>query len=321
MIIPDKLEENDEIRVIAPSRSASQEWLRGYLKAAEDGLTELGFKVSYGMHIYETDEFGSSPIPSRVSDLEEAFLDKNVKAILTVIGGFNSNQLLRYIDYEVIRKNPKILCGFSDITALSDAITAKTGVITYYGPHFLDFAVKEGNRYTIEYFKACLMSNQPFEIGPREYYSEDYNWKPVKNDGNFVINPGEAKGRIIGGNLCTFNLLQGTEYMPDISDSILFIEDDHQSDALTFDRDLQSLIHQPDFNKVRGLLIGRFQERSKVTRDLLSRIIRTKKELGGIPVIADVDFGHTFPRITLPIGGEAIVSARDNNGKISVLKH
>ena len=90
---------------------------------------------------------------ARVEDLNEAFRDENVKAILTVIGGFNSNQLLDYIDYEAIKNNPKIFCGFSDITALSNAIYAKTGVVTYSGPHYSSFGMLKGFEYSLEYFK------------------------------------------------------------------------------------------------------------------------------------------------------------------------
>ena len=96
-------------------------------------LTSLGFKVTFGGHIGEMNEFESSPISQRIEDMHAAFLDKNVKAVLTVIGGFNSNQLLNYIDFGVIRKNPKIFCGFSDITALQNAILKKSSLISYNG--------------------------------------------------------------------------------------------------------------------------------------------------------------------------------------------
>lgn len=137
-IFPIKLKAGDEIRIIAPARSMkiisaeSQE-------IANKRLTDLGFKITFGKHINESDEFASSSIESRIRDLHEAFLDKNVKAILTVIGGFNSNQLLKYIDWNIIKNNPKIFCGYSDITALNNAILKKTGLVSYYGPHYSSF--------------------------------------------------------------------------------------------------------------------------------------------------------------------------------------
>lgn len=88
----------------------------------------------------------------RIKDLHEAFLDNNVKMILTAIGGYNSNQLLRYIDYDIIKNNPQIICGFSDITALLNAIYTKSGLVTYSGPHFSNFGMNKGLEYTIRYF-------------------------------------------------------------------------------------------------------------------------------------------------------------------------
>jgi len=97
--------------------------------------------------------------------------------------------------------------------------------------------------------------------------------------------------------------------MPSLENSILFLEDDYESSPVTFDRDLHSLIHQPRFQHVKGLVIGRFQKESHMTSDLLTKIIKSKEELSDIPVIADVDFGHTSPMITLPVGGQASVRA------------
>ena len=136
---------------------------------------------------------------------------------------------------------------------------------------------------------------------------EDRTFYP--NEGYFIINEGQAEGKILGGNLCTFNLLQGTQFMPDLTDSILFIEDDNESHSQMFDRDLQSLLHQPNADKIRAIIIGRFEKESQVTKEGLRLIIQTKKELQHIPVIANVDFGHTSPIFTIPIGGTCTVKA------------
>jgi len=114
---------------------------------------------------------------------------------------------------------------------------------------------------------------------------------------------------ILGANLCTFNLFQGTEYMPSLNNSILFLEDDETSKSFDFDRNLQSLIHLRDFSGVRGIVIGRFQKESEITNGLLTRIIKTKRELNNIPVLANVDFGHTSPIISFPVGGTCKVEA------------
>ena len=325
-IFPNKLKSGDEVRIIAPSRSLAIITPESR-KIANKRFGDLGLKLSFGKHIEEMDDFASSSIESRIEDLHEAFRDKNVKAILTVVGGFNSNQILRYIDWYLIKENPKIFCGFSDITALNNAIFAKTGLVTYSGPHYSTFGQKLYFDYTLDYFKKCLITNEPFEIKPSESWSDDElyknqdNRKLIPNNGWLVINEGKAEGTILGANLCTFNLLQGTEYMPSLKNSILFLEDDETSKSYDFDRNLQSLIHLPDFGGVRGIVIGRFQKASKMTNDLLIQIVKTKKELDNIPVVANVDFGHADPKITFPIGGIAKINVDKSKSIIEIEKH
>ncbi|MDZ7611925.1 MAG: S66 peptidase family protein [Candidatus Moranbacteria bacterium] len=328
-MIPQKLKAGDEIRVIAPSMSLGliSDDVR---KIAQERLEKMGLKVTYSKKAEEKDEFISSSIESRVTDLHEAFLDKNVKGILTVIGGFNANQILSYLDYDLIKDNSKILCGYSDITALANAIYRKTGLITYSGPHFSTFGMQKGIDYTIEHFKKCLIENEAFEVHPSGRWSDDAWYKDQENreffdnEGCLVINEGQAKGKTLGGNLCTFNLLNGTEFMPNLEDSLLFIEDDDATGELfevEFDRNLQSLIHQPGFSKVKGVVIGRFQKSVNITKDKLVKIIKSKKELENMPVIYGADFGHTTPQFTFPIGGAAEVSARGKNVKIEIAEH
>jgi muramoyltetrapeptide carboxypeptidase len=329
MIVPKKLQSGDEIRVIAPARSLSL-LSEDNLNLAKDNLEKQGFKVSFSKNCRENDIFMSSSIKSRVEDLHEAFRDPNVRAIFTVIGWFNSNQLLKYLDYDLIKDNPKILCGYSDITALTNAITAKTGMITYSGLHFSTWAMKKEFEYNLEYFQKCLMSESDFFIENSITWSDDAWYKDQENrdietnNGYIVINEGEAEGKIFGGNLCTFNLLQGTQFIPNISDSILFIEDDNMAGnffGVEFDRNLQSLIHQPNFEKVKGIVIGRFQKNTNITIEELKYIIATKEELKNIPIFANADFGHTNPIITFPIGGTTKISVTKKQIKFKILQH
>jgi muramoyltetrapeptide carboxypeptidase len=228
--------------------------------------------------------------------------------------------LLRYLDYDLIKANPKILCGYSDISALSTTIYARTGLVTYSGPHFSTFGMEKGLEYTLEAFKKCLMSVEPFEVPPSIEWSDDEWYRDqqqrdfIPNQGYLTINEGEAEGKLLGGNLCTLNLLQGTEFMPVLAGSILLVEDDYESKALTFDRDLQSLIHQPGFAEVRGMVIGRFQKESGVDNEKLMMMIKNKPELDRMPVIANADFGHTAPQFTFPVGGNGKLFAM--NGKV-----
>ena len=320
-MIPNKLKSGDEVRVIAPSRSMKIINAETH-EIATKRLTDLGLKVTFGKNVDLCDDFTSSPIEARIEDLNEAFADKNVKAILTVIGGFNSNQLLKHIDYELIKNNPKIFCGFSDITALNDAIYAKTGLVTYSGPHYSSFGMKYGFDYTLDYFKKMLFSEDKVEVTSSDVWSNDawfINQEErnfYKNHGMFTINKGTANGKIIGGNLSTLLLLQGTEYMPKFDkDTILFIENDSSVSGsiylVEFDRMLQSLIQQPGFNNVRGIVLGRAEKSCDMTPQKWEMMIKNKEELRNIPVIADADFGHTTPIFTFPIGGNATINATD----------
>jgi len=327
-MVPNKLKQGDEIRVIAPARS-----MKIINKETRDiankRLEELGLKVTFGKHVEECDEFTSSSVEARLEDLHEAFSDKNVKAILTVIGGFNSNQLLNHIDYDLIKENPKILCGFSDITALANAIYAKAGLVTYSGPHYSSFGMKYGFEYTLDYFKKMFFEEGEIEINSSDVWSNDA-WfidqdkrEFFKNHKMFGINNGEAEGTIIGGNLATISLLTGTEYMPKFEkDTILFIENDAAVSGaiylVEFDRILHSLIHQPGFSNVKGIVLGRAERSSDMNQEKWKMMIKNKKELENMPVIADADFGHTTPIFTFPIGGKAKVISNDNEVKLVI---
>ena len=187
-----------------------------------------------------------------------------------------------------------------------------------------------GLEYTIDYFKKILMEKDEVEIVASEKWSNDTWWKNQEertffaNEGMFVINEGEAEGQIIGGNLCTLNLLQGTEFMPDLENKILFIEDDDLAGKkfnLEFDRNLQSLLHLPNSNKIKGIVLGRAEASCEMTKEKWSKIIKSKKELEKNPVIGGCDFGHTSPTITFPIGGDAKIIALKNKTQIVITKH
>ena len=326
-MIPNKLKPGDEVRVIAPSRSMA---ILGEdcKKIATERLEALGLKVTFGKHVMEADpDYFAASKEARVEDLNDAFRDPNVRAILTVIGGFNSNQILDYIDYEAIKNDPKIFCGFSDITALSNAIHAKTGVVTYSGPHYSSFGMLKGFEYTLEYFKKMFFEGNEFEITSSNEWSDDAwfidqeNRKFIPNDGMFIINEGEAEGDIVGGNLCTLNLLQGTEYMPNIENKVLFLEDDDMAGKIflmEFDRNLQSLVHMPEFKTVRGIVLGRSQVATEMTKEKWIKLIKNKPELANIPVVAGADFGHSTPIFTFPVGGHAKIEATSNGVKVFI---
>ena len=287
---------------------------------AKKRLEQIGYNVKFSKNSSYTDTFISASIKKRITDFHSALKNKNIDIILSVLGGYNCNQLLDYIDYNLIKKNPKIICGYSDITVLLNAIYAKTGVITYLGPTFQSFSMKKGLEGTIEYFEKAINHESyylkdPVFYSSDKWYDDQENRKFIKNKGCIVINEGKTKGTIIGGNLCSFNLLQGTQYMPSLINKILFIEDDAlvgKEFPYEFDRNLVSLIQQKDFDKVKGIVIGRSQTQTGMNLTKWKKILN-KKELKNIPIIINVNFGHTTPNATIPIGGKCIIDTYSEN--------
>jgi len=325
-VFPRKLRPGDEVRVVAPALSRALVLEHDHSTVIEKRFAALGLRLTYGEHVDERDDFDSSPVVSRVADLHAAWGDPGVAAILTVIGGFNSNELLAHLDWELIGDNPKVFCGFSDITALQNAILAKTGIVTYSGPHWSSFGMRDHFEQSLAWFSEALFSDAPMELRASEAWTDD-PWfldqdhrSVLVNEGWWPLRRGDASGRVVGGNLCTLNLLQGTQFMPVLDGALLFVEDDEVSDASTFARDLTSLLQVPDAGAITGLVIGRFQQASGMTRSLLEQIIERQPVLAGLPVLANVDFGHTHPVMTLPIGGQATVAVGEET-KLTITEH
>jgi muramoyltetrapeptide carboxypeptidase len=319
LTVPRKLHRGDTLRVVAPACSRPFVAEHDHSAVIDARFATLGLRLTFGDHVDERDDFESSPMASRVSDLHAAFADPEVAGILTVIGGFNSNQLLPHLDWDLIGAHPKIFCGYSDITALQNAILARAGLVTYSGPHWSSFGMRDHFEQTQRWFAEALFGDGPIELRPAEAWTDDLwfldqdNRTVHPNQGWWPLRPGQAAGRIIGGNLGTLNLLQGTEYMPSLGGALLMVEDDAISDADAFARNLTSLLQLPDASGVQGLVIGRFQQASGVTRSLLEQIISGQDRLAGRPVLGNVDFGHTNPLATFPIGGQAALTVGATN--------
>jgi muramoyltetrapeptide carboxypeptidase len=328
-LIAPKLKQGDKIRIVTPSRSIKLPFITSeIIELAEKRLKSLGLDPSYGKHVEERNLLDSSSVESRVEDLTQAFASKDIRMIQTVIGGFNSRELLPHMDYELIGKNPKILLGYSDITTLSNAFYARTGLVTYNGPHFFDFGEKQGFNYTLEYFKKCLFSNDPIDVMPSKQWSND-RWGAsqdkrnfIENEGYVVASRGESRGRIIGGNLVTLVGLNGSPFFPTLEkDTVLFLEDDSSQNLHTFNGNLDSLMLRPDFENVVGLVIGRFEIGSGIRMQQLVEVLRYHRELEDIPIICGVDFGRTTPKITFPIGGKCRLVADPSKPAITVIEH
>lgn len=309
------LSTGDEIRVIAPSFGKLQTKENRKIERAKERLENLGFKVSFGKYLNEDFHLGTARAQSRAKDFNEAYADKNVKAVMALNGGWSANEILPLIDWEIVQENPKPLIGYSDITVLLNAIYAKTGIGGYLGPNYLTLGNMTSWQYTLDNLQALLSQNYPISLKR----SKEWGSKPserFKTKAWKVLQPGKAEASLIGGNLGTFYLLQGTEYQPKFnSPFILVVEDDDESGKSTtreFSRRLESILQLPNVRtNIQGLLIGRFQPYSRVSDKDLARLIKSKR-LANIPVIADMDFGHNSPTLTLPIGGKIRLDTSPN---------
>jgi muramoyltetrapeptide carboxypeptidase LdcA involved in peptidoglycan recycling len=327
-IVPPRLRSGDTVRVVAPARSRALIMEHDNTRWINERFAAMGLTLTFGEHVDEDDQFRSGSIEHRVADLHAAFADPAVTGILTVIGGFNSNELLPYLDFDLIAANPKVFCGYSDITTLQNAILARTGLVSYSGPHWSSWAMRDHFEPTGDWFRAAVMDDAAIVVEPARSWTDDL-WfvdqdarTPVPNEGWWALRPGRASGRIVGGNLATLSLLQGTPYMPSLDGALLFLEDDFESDAAHVARRLTSLLQLPDADGVTGLVVGRFQNSSGVTREALDEIVARQPALRGKPVLAGVDFGHTSPLLTFPVGGTAELSVGpDDAATLTITRH
>jgi len=328
-ISPSKLKIGDKVMVIAPSNSIRKKSLVRTL--AQDRLEEeLGLKIVYSESCLDLDTFALNSIELRLKDLHNAFKDKNIKAIICATGGYSTNDLLPHIDWKILKDNPKPFIGSSDITVLLNSIYAKTGMTTYFGPNFYKFGMKVGIEYTLDYLEKCITKEKPYLITPSEKWSDDAWYKDqvnrnfYQNKGYTVYHHGSCEGTIIGGNLCSLNLLQGTEFMPNLKGAILFLEDDDlagESSYEEFKRNLQSLLQLPMAKFIKGIVIGRFLKKSLMTNEKMKYILSSPEIPNHIPIIAELDFGHSDPICTFPIGGTAKITTENNNAMVEIISH
>ncbi|MEM7167589.1 MAG: LD-carboxypeptidase [Planctomycetota bacterium] len=286
-------------------------------------LAELGLTVTLGANVDQCDSALSSPIAARVADLHAAYDDPAVHALFGLAGGSNAIQLLRALDFDKIATHPKIFCGYSDVGTLLNAIYARTGVVGYYGPNFAGLAGEFGREHTLRALAQCLFEDAPFVVAASRESSVD-GAEPQPHDGPFWVTAGNAEGTLLGGSLHSLSALQGTPFFPDLTDSILLLESPLQQGKASLaiiDAAIESLMLQPGFSGVHGLVFGRFMPGARITEERLCEMLATKPELADLPVAAGFDFGHTLPRATLPIGGRGALEATDGVAQLRVLQH
>src|SRR6185503_15776699 len=217
-IKPKRLAAGDTVTLVSP---ASATFNTVDLQIAKESLEALGFKVRPGEHMLERHGNLAGEDKARAEDLNKAFADRSVAAVHAIRGGWGSARLLPYLDYDNIRRNPKVLIGYSDITALHLAIHAKTGLITFHGP----IGLGRWDPYSLDYYKRVLFNGEPVTYTNKQGLSTERNSLTQVEFRTQTITPGKARGRLLGGNLTVLTALLGSPYVPDWDEAILFCED------------------------------------------------------------------------------------------------
>ncbi|MGQ9643233.1 MAG: S66 peptidase family protein [Ignavibacterium sp.] len=291
VIKPARLKKGDTIGLISPASSPDD------LSKVEEStkyFEKLGYKVKIGKNVGNYRGYLAGTDEERLEDLHSMFSDKTVKAIMCLRGGYGAFRLLDKINYKMIQKNPKIFVGYSEITALQNAIFSKTGLITFAGPMpAVDF-VNSISPFTEEWFWKVVTSNK--KIGKVKY---------PENSKLPFINKGTANARILGGNLAVFSTMLGTEFFPDMKDKILLLEDIDEK-PYKIDRMLNQLRLAKVFKGLKGVILGRFvecyeQDPNKKTLSL-GEVIEHYFKVLKIPTIYTFPHGHIKDFITIPMG-------------------
>jgi muramoyltetrapeptide carboxypeptidase len=294
-VLPPKLNPGDAIGIVAPASPMIPERLAHGIRY----LQKRGFQIKLGEHIHDLHGYLAGCDEDRVGDLNQMFLDDEVAAIFCTRGGYGVPRILPAVDYEAIRRRPKILVGYSDITALQLAIFKNTGLVTFSGPMVAVEMATAIPSFTEAHFWKMLSE-------PRAGFQ-----MRVKSASGFCLRPGKAKGRLLGGCLSLICSLLGTPFLPDFRGAILFLEDIGE-EPYRIDRMLTQLKLAGILNQVNGIVFGQFPEcvpKSSGPSLNLSEVIAEVTADLPIPILVDFPYGHIDEKYTLPIGIEAVLEA------------
>lgn len=322
---PRRLQQGNTIGIVSPSWFGGA-FLQHRVERGVQKLESLGFRVKIAPHALNNLGYVSDTPENRVSDIHEMFSHPDVRAIIAMIGGNHSCQLLPLLDWELIRSHPKIFMGFSDVTVLNVAIWKQTGLVTFNGPTLLTEWAEYPKMpdYTEEYVLRALCKPEPIgRIVPAKVWTDEFLDWSTKQDlirarlhhpsqGWTWLKDGYAEGVLVGGCLESLQHLRGTPYWPDWKGAVLFLETSEEKptpatvDAMLMDYENMGVLRQ-----ICGLLFARPYGYSEAERQLLHRVIRERTKAYDFPIIADMDFGHTSPIFTLPIGCRAIIDTEN----------
>lgn len=303
IVRPIRLEQGDTVGIIAPASAPPDPKA---IDRSVEKVEQLGFKTRLGRNARRRWGYLAGSDRQRAADLMGMFSDKRVKAILCVRGGYGTARLVRLLDYAVIRANPKIFVGYSDITSLHGAFLKRAGLVSFHGPMLNSDLIKADlPEFTRESLLRTLMQPTPYGSICRNYRK-----RSVK-----VLRPGTASGVLVGGNITLLCAGLGTGWLPSFRNRILFFEDVDEV-PYRFDRMLTQLLHAGVLERVAGIAIGVNRNckdpkarTTKEYRQTLEDVLKERLQPLRVPVVIGLPFGHVRYNATLPIGVRATLDA------------
>jgi muramoyltetrapeptide carboxypeptidase len=298
IVKPKRLAEGDTVGLVLPASAT----LEGDdIQLAKEQLEALGLKVVIGDHAYDRHGYFAGRDRDRAADLNRMFADDRIAGVVCYTGGWGSPRVLPYLDYATIARNPKVLIGYSDITALLNAIHQRTGLVTFHGP----VGGSSLDPYSLDNFRRVVMTPEPAGLlaAPPKKPTE------LVDRANRVLHlhPGKASGRLVGGNLTLLATLMGTPYAIETEGAILFTEDVRE-EIYRIDRMLTQLALGGKLDRIAGFVFGRCSE-CKATNFSLEDVLRDRFSAGPAPAISGLSFGHIEQKLTIPIGVMATLDA------------
>lgn len=314
LIKPRRLAPGDTVGIVSPA-SATFESVD--LAVARESLEALGLKVLIGPHMMERHGYLGGEDKARAADINAFFADPAVSAVYPIRGGWGSSRVLPYLDFDVIRRNPKVFIGYSDITALHLAIQAKAGLVTFHGP----IALGRWDPWSVDCFKRVLFNGEAVTYEPKRDLNNDRNSLAQTEFRVQTITPGKARGRLLGGNLTVLTTIVGSPYLPDWDGAVFFTEDVEEQ-PYRIDRMLTQLKLAGVLGRIKGFVFGSC---SKCTPGegsygglTLEDIFNDHIKPLGIPAWQGAMIGHAQPQWTLPEGIQVEIDA--TSGTIASLE-
>lgn len=295
MLKPEKIKKGDTIGIIAPSNPIIGENIQE-IETAKKKIEEIGFKIKFSENLFSNKNIYSATAKEKAEDINKMFKDPEVKMIWCAKGGENSNSTFEYIDYEIIKKNPKIICGYSDITSLTNIITEKTNLITFNGTNFKTIATDETDYSLNEIIKRLVEGK--LELGNSE-------------DKYQTIKEGKAEGQLIGGNLSLTRAMVAGKYSINFANKILFLEElGFETGPALANNFLYYMKQNGVFNQIKGLWIGNYNHESGISLEKI--ILDVIGNEYNFPIIKSENFGHIEKKTVIPIGGRARIDTSES---------